>query len=346
MKTVLCLLLLYSVNLCLAGVVDDGSALLQSNLADLSTDDSCIATGAGESSYKVSSPATLEDESLGADMGEAQVIEGTRADEIEARLAQARDYMHNVVYKDEAFSHVRDICVNKHSLCAFWAIIGECENNPGYMQVNCAPVCQSCEQLHVETRCPLDPNAKDALEPGDLNKMFERIISDPDLQQYEPVVLSRPSYVNGDTAENATYQIGIWMVMFENALSAEEAERMIELGDIVGRERSADVGDEQKDGTFSLNINPGRTSTNAVSINLACDPMQRRLTRLFCSGVLKAATRTKCHAGSCSVWRTLLAFQRRMLNTFSCCATKRTSFIRLTMTTFLINAIVPAESAF
>ena len=109
----------------------------------------------------------------------------------------------------------------------------------------------------------MDPDAKNALEPGDLDKMFERIVTDPYYQQYEPVVLSRPSYAPGDTADTATYRIGLWMVMFDNILTDAEADRMIELGGIRGYERSADVGAEKEDGTYTKMVNSGRTSTNA-----------------------------------------------------------------------------------
>ena len=110
----------------------------------------------------------------------------------------------------------------------------------------------------------MDPNAKDAFEPGDLNAMFERIVTDPYYQQFEPVVLSRPSYADGDDEQSADYKIGLWMVMFEKALNDEEADRMIELGGIRGYERSSsDVGGEKEDGTHDKNVNSGRTSTNA-----------------------------------------------------------------------------------
>jgi prolyl 4-hydroxylase len=116
---------------------------------------------------------------------------------------------------------------------------------------------------HVETRCPMDPEAKDALEPGDLDKLFERIVRDPYYKQYEPVVLSRPSYAQGDTADTANYKIGLWLIMLENIVSGAEADRMIELGGIRGYERSSDVGAEKEDGTYTKNVNSGRTSTNA-----------------------------------------------------------------------------------
>jgi prolyl 4-hydroxylase len=135
------------------------------------------------------------------------------------------------------------------------------------MKLNCAVVCQSCEMLHTETRCPMDPNAKPAVEPGDLDRLFERIATDPYYKQYEPVVLSRPSYAPGDTAETATYRLGLWLVLLENAMSADEANRMIELGSQQGYERSSDVGDENADGTYGKHVNTGRTSENSWCLN-------------------------------------------------------------------------------
>jgi hypothetical protein len=125
------------------------------------------------------------------------------------RIEKARVYM-EMVAVDDKYEKVRGICKNSHTACAFWAVLGECEGNAGYMTVNCAPVCESCEQLHVETRCPMDPDAIDVLYPGDLDTMFQGIITNPDFQQYEPKVLSRPEFALGDSAETADYQLGPW----------------------------------------------------------------------------------------------------------------------------------------
>ena len=220
-----------------------------------------------ESSYEMESPAVLaKDKRIGSDMGEPQLIDGDRSEEILEHIADTRVYLNEKVMIEPQYEKVRNICVNKHSSCAFWSVVGECEKNPAYMHINCAPVCRTCEQLHVETRCPLYPDAIDALHPGDLDGLFERIITEPQLQQYEPIVLSRPSYAPGDGPNNATYNLGLWMIQFENALSSEEADRMIELGGIKGYERSKDVGEQQPDGTYQAHVNSGRTSTNAVSL--------------------------------------------------------------------------------
>jgi len=140
------------------------------------------------------------------------------------------------------------------------------------------PICQSCDMLRVENRCPLDPNAVDAFQPGDLNAMFERIVTDPWYEQFEPIVLSRPDFAPGDTPENATYSIGIWMVMLDKAMTSDEADRMVELGGLQGYERSSDVGEERADGTYTANVNSGRTSTNAwCNKDCADDPVAERL---------------------------------------------------------------------
>lgn len=266
-----------------ASVIGDaGSACLSRNLEANSTlaifddaggivgdcvDDDEGASAISESSHEMESPAVLaKDKRIGSDMGEPQLIDGDRTEEILKHIADTRLYLKEKVMIEPQYEKVRDICVNKHASCTFWSVIGECEKNPAYMHINCAPVCCTCEQLHVETRCPLDPDAVDALYPGDLDKMFERIIMEPGLQRYEPIVVSRPSYAPGDGPNNATYNIGIWMIQFENALSHEEADRMIELGGIKGYERSKDVGQMQPDGTYQAHVNTGRTSTNAVSL--------------------------------------------------------------------------------
>jgi prolyl 4-hydroxylase len=119
--------------------------------------------------------------------------------------------------------------------------------------------------LHVDTRCPLDPNAVDAWQPGDLNKMFERVAYEPEYKQYQPVVVSKPPE-------------GPWMIMLENAISDGEAEKMIQLGGQLGYERSADVGKRKEDGTYTDKVNSGRTSTNAWCMkDCTEDPVAQRV---------------------------------------------------------------------
>lgn len=181
------------------------------------------------------------------------------------RIEEATKYMNEVIHVDPQYENVRYICKNKYAECAVWAAEGECDANPNFMHLNCAPFCQTCEKMHIDYRCPLDPNATDALYPGDLNPLFEHIVTAPEYQQYQPIVLSRPDYAKGDGPTTANYSLGMWLVQFDNMSTPEECQRLIELGALEGYERSADVGEELEDGTYNDSINEGRTSTNAVS---------------------------------------------------------------------------------
>lgn len=146
-----------------------------------------------------------------------------------------------------------------------------------YMQVNCAPSCQTCDKISFESRCPLDTTVPDVWGPGDLDQMFQRIITLEEFKKYEPRVVSRPEpkasectspkasppHKAGEEEEPQDYETGPWAVIFDNFATPEECERLIELGHQEGYERSSDVGERQFDGSYSSNVNSGRTSTNA-----------------------------------------------------------------------------------
>ncbi len=91
--------------------------------------------------------------------------------------------------------------------------------------------------------------------PGELNAMFQRIVTDPIWQDnYGPVeILSSPETTGGP-----------WIVSLETFLNEEECNRFIHVGAEVGYERSMDVASEEEfDGSFGSEESDGRTSTNA-----------------------------------------------------------------------------------
>ncbi len=145
-----------------------------------------------------------------------------------------------------------ELCQNKHEFCAVWAAMGECQANSLYMETSCAPVCHSCDKLTIEGRCPLDPNATNAWGPGDLNQMFERLSSEPFLSQHDVQILSSPTLNNGP-----------WIITMENVVTAEEATRLIELGNVEGYEQSMEVDEPGPDGVLEEMISEDRTSYNA-----------------------------------------------------------------------------------
>ena len=90
-----------------------------------STNDSTFVIS--EASYEVESPAPLEGDRIGSDMGEPQVIDAYNHADIVEVIRQARVYMQEVVHQDPQYEKVRKTCTNDNTQCAFWASIGECE---------------------------------------------------------------------------------------------------------------------------------------------------------------------------------------------------------------------------
>jgi prolyl 4-hydroxylase len=227
------------------------------------------------------SSLSCNNDDLGTDLGVPQVIDIIAdAAAIKDRVAQARICMKDVVAGNKKYDKVRDICKNRNKFCAFYAVKGQCDVIPA-MKFQCAPVCRSCEQMDFDLRCKLDPDAVNALYPGDLDRLYESITTNPAFDQYGLQVLSRPSYAPGDTAETTTdYQLGPWLVLFDNALTDEEADRFIELGSKVGYTHSVtnSVGKQEKDGAFTELGDASRTSSTAwCESECAEDPAVRRV---------------------------------------------------------------------
>jgi hypothetical protein len=246
---------------------DDDDALVDFdfNLDDFDDDYDSPMTSLDDTTQQ-SDADTLQNNDLddASDFGVPQSYDMERYDEILAAIEKARGYMQHLVWADDFYQPVQTLCVNKEQECALWSVVGECEANPTYMRTHCAPFCETCEMLHVATRCPKPlPNATLAMYPGDLNRIFHRILEDPAFAQYTPKAVSRPDFADGDTPETADYALGLWVIVLENIVNQTEADHMIELARRRGFERSADVGEQLDDGTFGIDVNDDRTSTNA-----------------------------------------------------------------------------------
>jgi prolyl 4-hydroxylase len=216
------------------------------------------------------------------DIGVRQVIrDPTLSGAIKDRVAQARIYINDIVAVNATYDKVRSFCKNRKDFCASYAVRGQCDIIPA-MKFNCAPVCESCELMDVDVRCKVDPDAVDAFYPGDLDRRYENITTNPDFEQYGRKVLSRPSYAPGDTVETADYQLGPWMVVFDNVLSDEEADRLIDVVSKVGFAYSTGVGKQKEDGSITNARDLGRTSSTAWCMDdCAQDPtIQRVMNRI------------------------------------------------------------------
>lgn len=225
-------------------------------------------------------------ERLVTEYGEPQEITGDKKLTTLAVVKRTVSYMKNFVHSESPThtmsSDVTKSCKNRNKLCSFWAAIGECEANPAFMATNCAPSCRSCHQIDFETRCPpLGKDASPGLKPGGLNAMFEGIIATApgtfdDAEQkrldedgsplYTVTVHSRPGPVpemERTISKQHDMEQPPWVITFDNFLTEDECDKMIQLGYKHEFKRSKDVGELNFDGSFDGKESTGRTSENA-----------------------------------------------------------------------------------
>lgn len=147
------------------------------------------------------------------------------------------------------------------------------------MQTNCSPACESCDLLDISHRCPIEPGNECIWQPGDLNKLMEIIVDDADgsgeYKRYNPHALSRPKMKRNGTAAPGVEKDGPWVVLLENFVSSEEADRLVDIGKQQGYDRSADVGKEKPDGSHDSIVSDSRTSHNTWCQEKSCfeDPV-------------------------------------------------------------------------
>ena len=215
-----------------------------------------------------------------AKYGEKQRVDGDAYEKTLEVIRKTVDYMQTDVYgpyaKHQLSEEVLKECVNFDGLCAFWASSGECDANLSYMQLKCAPSCQSCHMIDIDSRCPpLGDDAKPAMLPGQLNTMFERIVrtapgnqtGDTDIEEnmtnYSVVVHSRPEPFQGEPSRERDLEQPPWIVTFEDFLTEEECKQLIQMGHNAKYERSKDVGSIKTDGSYDSVESLSRTSENA-----------------------------------------------------------------------------------
>lgn len=115
------------------------------------------------------------------------------------------------------------------------------------MIVNCPNSCEVCHLLNPKVRCSrdfLNISSTPALSPGDMNRMFERIVNTL-TPLYNINVISRDP----------------WVLTFENFVTDEEAETIVRLQQ--KWERSTDTGSMNEYGEVGRILSNGRTSSNS-----------------------------------------------------------------------------------
>lgn len=215
--------------------------------------------------HKVGGDATLLETTHGKD----QNIEGLDPQVVEKAMQDMEVYMKRDVQSNPKLKDL--VCKNRDRNCLKKVLAKPTICSTSWMEKECAPLCQSCHTLDFNHRCPLDDSIPDSVPAGFVNEMFERIVTDEDYRKnYNPAVLSKPISFDAvsvttdkELYPNATGADGPWIVVLDNFLSADECERMKEMGQAQGYEQSADVGAMDYTGSITSNFNEGRTSKNA-----------------------------------------------------------------------------------
>jgi len=196
-------------------------------------------------------------------------------------MSRTEHYFVNEVLVNASFAKYRFNCKNTNALCAYWAVQGECESNPGEMGEICSAACQNCTLIDIDVRCPIDVSTN-IFKPGDINAMFERWLKDAgqDVSSFSikklPIggtvpgigelrVITSPyhdplQYPRDEDEDEDKMSPVPWVVSIDNFISDEECNRLIELGETMGYERST-ISDALGD----------RASKERTSYNTFCE---------------------------------------------------------------------------
>ena len=72
-------------------------------------------------------------------------------DQLEKLYNESIAFFENEIVYYPEFPRIRENCKNLHSLCTYWANIGECTANKDYMNNECSLACKTCLDLEIST---------------------------------------------------------------------------------------------------------------------------------------------------------------------------------------------------
>mmetsp|Transcript_34673 Transcript_34673/g.72155 ORF Transcript_34673/g.72155 Transcript_34673/m.72155 type:complete len:545 (-) Transcript_34673:417-2051(-) len=177
------------------------------------------------------------------DFGVPQIAEGDERHLVVARLESTFKYIASDEVNNLA-PNIRHQCQNRHKMCTFWQVVGECEANEAYMATDCAAACEFCHLTDEYRRCPPLPDQVPGLMPGDINQIFERTLrnapgnmtelSESELKKtprYTAHAHSRPSQESvREVSIVQDKSLPPWVITLDNFISDEEIEALIRFG--------------------------------------------------------------------------------------------------------------------
>lgn len=132
----------------------------------------------------------------------------------------------------------------------------------------CAPMCRECDNIASEADDNMDEEVDeeeeededfdcfeglvDAWRPGDIEKTFKRLTSEPFASQYQVQILSSPGITQGP-----------WIITIDGAISDEEIRTLIKAGTDIGYDPSVTTAGMNPSDLMGKTISPVRTSSTA-----------------------------------------------------------------------------------
>ena len=193
-------------------------------------------------------------------------------------------YLLDEILPSPNYAKIKKLCKNNHNLCSSWAAFGECVTDPKYMLYECPLACRSCGHLDVDIRCPVNYDSleqQNIWKPNDLHKMFINITTPSSTKRktntpyhhakkYQPKTVTQPihspSLINNNDCSH------FWILSFEKFLTNEECDRMIQLAEEEGYDRTNQYVEEGEiDEDDDEDEEEGDDNYDKYYLNLWCD---------------------------------------------------------------------------
>lgn len=152
-------------------------------------------------------------------------------------------------------------CTDQNADCWNWARNGECDKNPGYMLIQCAASCGSCDQLDPTKRCKVTGEEPACIQSGGVQALFDDIMRNDSLAVYQPRLVNTAPPV----------------VVFDSFLTGSEVDAILAVEHNFAP--STGTGPMKADGSFEKFNFGGRTSETAWCNAKSCseDPVIMKL---------------------------------------------------------------------
>lgn len=133
--------------------------------------------------HATTTPGGDGDMHIDTSFGVPQSSNTVNHDAVARHLAGVNEYMMDMKARDP---DLFELCQNRHSLCAFWAISGDCGTNPHTMHALCGPSCQACDHaIHAAGGEEGEEEEEEHFEEGEEEEEEEEHFEEGEEEEFE-----------------------------------------------------------------------------------------------------------------------------------------------------------------